>query len=357
MLQFTHVIAVVAAFLTLSACAGAANAPETADSFPLTGFHAAREPKSCPCLYVANASAKAGPNNPRGSITIYADGARGNAAPIRIIKGNKTGLDQPADVAVDDNGDIYVAQGGEGPYAVKVFAANANGNVASLRTIVGPDTKLDAPLGVAISPINGNIFVANSGLNASFPGSVTVYAPNANGNVAPIATIAGAHTGLNEPDGLTLDSVGNLYVANQSGCSPGYGSGSVTVYAPGATGDVTPLRAIMGGDTDLCNPAKIAIDPSGELHVADSEPLGAVSDYSAEADGDAVPLRWLIGKKTGMSAADGIAMDSNGNVFVANLTSEITVYGPGSGRQNVKPTFVIKGLTTGLSAPGGITIR
>jgi DNA-binding beta-propeller fold protein YncE len=54
------------------------------------------------------------------------------------------------------------------------------------------------------------IFVPN-GLN----NSVTVYAQSANGNVAPLRTIAGAATGLDAPFGVAVDTVNNeLFVAN-----------------------------------------------------------------------------------------------------------------------------------------------
>ncbi|HMA29924.1 MAG TPA: hypothetical protein VKS23_08670, partial [Thermoanaerobaculia bacterium] len=64
--------------------------------------------------------------------------------------------------------------------------------------------------------------------------SIMVYARTANGNVAPLRTIAGAATGLNAPDGLAVDTVNNeLVVANQGN--------SVTVYARTANGNVAPL--------------------------------------------------------------------------------------------------------------------
>src|SRR3990172_1263225 len=70
------------------------------------------------------------------------------------------------------------------------------------------------------------IFVANRDAN-----SVTVYARTANGNVAPMRTLSGAATGLNQPLGLVVDTVnGELLVAN-------FGGKSITVYTRGAGGN------------------------------------------------------------------------------------------------------------------------
>ena len=73
-----------------------------------------------------------------------------------------------------------------------------------------------------------------------------MYAPRARGNAPPRRTISGTRAGLNDPEGMAFDRAGNLHVANILG-------NSVTVYAPGATGDA-PLRTISGGRTGLNSP-------------------------------------------------------------------------------------------------------
>ena len=52
----------------------------------------------------------------------------------------------------------------------------------------------------------GRGFVANAGNN-----SITEYAPEMSGNVAPTATIAGTLTGLDHPQDLALDAAGDLF--------------------------------------------------------------------------------------------------------------------------------------------------
>lgn len=77
----------------------------------------------------------------------------------------------------------------------------ATGGVAALtplRAIVGPHTGLYQPSAVAFDA-EGNLYVANTGLSSS-DGSVTVYPPDADGDVAPSRTLAG----LDHPFGLAI---------------------------------------------------------------------------------------------------------------------------------------------------------
>jgi nicotinamide mononucleotide (NMN) deamidase PncC len=70
-----------------------------------------------------------------------------------------------------------------------------------------------------------------------------MYAANPSGNVtsAPLATIAGALTGIAGPFGVALDSSGRIYVAN-------YYNSTVTGFAANPSGNVTsaPITTITG---------------------------------------------------------------------------------------------------------------
>ncbi len=43
---------------------------------------------------------------------------------------------------------------------------------------------------------------------------------------------------------------------------------SVTAYAPGASGDASPIVNISGGNTQLADPAGVTLDPSGDVWVS-----------------------------------------------------------------------------------------
>jgi len=163
-------------------------------------------------LYVVNSGSQ--------SVTVYGPRADGEDPPIRKISGEKTGLKSPVGIALD-GGRIYVTDdrriGGDSD-SITIFAAGANGNAAPIATISGLKTQLQLPQGIAVDT-DGKIYVANGGNledraedaeryddrpRADPADSVTVYAAGSTGNVAPIARINGPLTGLGHPMGIAV---------------------------------------------------------------------------------------------------------------------------------------------------------
>ena len=274
-----------------------------------------------------------------GSITVYAPWADGNAAPIRTITGDRTGLDRPVGIELDTAGYVYVAN----TYAVTVFAPGASGSVAPISTI-----ESYAQIGGIALDTAGNLYVASRDV-------VTVYAA-ANRNPAPIRTIAGSHAGLGCPAGLGLDASGELYVANPC-------SGSITVYAAGADGDATPTRTIAGSNTGLNGPSAITLDAARNVYVTNAggylANAGSVTVYAAGASGNATPIRVIAGCNTGIGypwGPRGVALDAAGNVYVAAHTPAFGMMSfAATASGNVTPTRTITGCNTGLNGPLGIT--
>jgi hypothetical protein len=184
-------------------------------------------------------------------------------------------------------------------------------------TIVGPHTKLLFPLGVAADS-KGNIYVANIGCGGSLGnGSITVYRPGSSGDVAPIRVIKGDRTGLLCPAGVAVDSSGKIYVANNAEFLSRSGS-SVTVYPAGSNGNVKPIATISGNNTGLVQPNGIALDPNRNIYVADNQ-SGAIV-YPAGSDGNVAPSLRLAG-------GTAVAIDeSNGNIYAADFANNVNVY-------------------------------
>ena len=137
------------------------------------------------------------------------------------------------------------------------------GEAPPIATIRGGKTELDSPEGIALDG-RGNLYVANSGYYDPDVGKVTVYPAGGEGNVAPIATISGPRTGLHESWDVAVDSVGRIYVANAGV----HGDlGSVTVYAAGSDGDVSPIAMISGPKSGIRWPDGIDVD-SRPIYVA-----------------------------------------------------------------------------------------
>jgi hypothetical protein len=181
---------------------------------------------------------------------VFAAGANGDTAPQQIIAPavypavDNTGLDaSDLFVGVDAGGNIYTADS----YSQKVlvFAPNANGNVAPLRVLLGDKTLLSGCEGVAFDSA-GNLYIANyNGM------SVTVYPPGASGNVAPAATITGANTGIGMLAAIAVDTAGTVWASGQAVDSTGRLRNAILRFAPGTNGNVAPVAALAGGDTEI----------------------------------------------------------------------------------------------------------
>ncbi len=165
-----------------------------------------------------------------GSVVVYPVGSDGFGNPSASISGPNTMLASPSAIAVAHNGNVYVTN--QGPSQCKP--------------------------GCECLP-NGS-------------GSITVYNPNSNGNAAPVSTIGGPNTGLRFPDGITFDSSGNIYVINGPPpidlCASftrvsAPTENAILIFAPSSSGDVAPIASIKGPSTGLNNPLGIAIGPDG----------------------------------------------------------------------------------------------
>lgn len=323
-------------------------------------------------LYVANSATN--------TVTVYAAGANGNVPPLAVIGGPETRLTPPAGIALDASDNIYVLNYYELNYAsspaITVYgplANNATGflDTAPLAVIAGSRTLLRTPLAIA-ADLNRNIYVADGSggpLVRYAPdgiGRILIYAAGSNGNVAPSATISGFRSGIVVPDGVAVDSDGDIYVANEAtlqGRKLSYQSGSVTIYAPGSKGDAAPAATIAGAGTELVEPEAITLDSSRNIYVSSYvNNVGlAVNLYAAGSNGNAAPLATIGGSNTGLGYPAALAVDSDDNIYSLNSdlgplhTDGINVYPSGSSG-DVAPSVTITSNFTGLGASSGIAV-
>lgn len=267
----------------------------------------------------------------------------GDTAPIKTLIGASTGLSSPNEVALDDNGLMYVPNAFNN--TVTVYTANwSDGDTAPIKTLSGASTGLNGPQGVAFDS-SGRMYIANAAND-----SVTVYVANwSNGDTAPIKTLVGGATGLDNPNGLTFDSSNRMYVANTA-------NNSVTVHAADwPDGNTPPIKTLSGANTGLGFPNDVALDDTGQMYVAN--PFGSrVTVYAADwPDGDTLPIKSLTGANTGLSSPNGVAFDTNGQMYITNTAAgKVTVYGANWSDGNTPPIKTLSGPSTGLNLPKGI---
>jgi len=210
----------------------------------------------------------------QNTVVFYRRQVQGVEPPVRMIRGEKTGLADPHGIYWDEaHGELGVANHGnfkgvvrntgsgceDAPPAedaggteeagefkapsVAIYAASAKGDAAPLRTISGTRTGLDWPMGIAQDPTHDAIVVANNG-----DSSILIFARTAHGNVAPVRTIRGSRTGIDRPIGIAVDPQnGEIWVSN-------WGDHSAVAFDSGASGDVAPKRVIRSAPAGTPTP-------------------------------------------------------------------------------------------------------
>ena len=177
-------------------------------------------------------------------ILVFAKGATGNTPPIRTISGPNTGLTRPIGMAFDAQGNLYVANYNGGAPIVE-FSPTANGNAAPIGTISGSKTTLFGAFNLAITA-RGGIVVENAAT-----GAIDIFKNGAQGNVKPNVVISGSATGLASVGSVGLDSAGYIYAATHSS---GSSAAAVRVFKPSASGNAAPIQTLVGTNTLLENP-------------------------------------------------------------------------------------------------------
>ncbi len=134
-----------------------------------------------------------------------------------------------------------------------------------------------------------------------------------------------ASTGLNNAQGLAFDKSGNLYAAN-------FGGNTVEVFAPDGTD--------LGVFANVIRPTGLAFDTAGRLYVANFG--NTIERFAA----DGTPLGTFA--DTGLNNPAGIAFDSLGFLYAANNAGNtIEVFGPDG-------TDLGSVAVSGINAPIGI---
>jgi sugar lactone lactonase YvrE len=237
----------------------------------------------------------------------------------------------PTGVAVDGAGNVYVADFSNSTIR-KVssgeVATTVAGSARSLGSVdgTGSAARFSQPAGVAVDSA-GNLYVADTF-------NETIRKISSGGVVTTLAGLAGSYgsvdgTGsaarFNGPSGVAVDSIGNLYVADQHNQAiRKISSGGVVTTVAGSAGGPSGSADGTGSAARFRDPSGLAVDSAGNLYVADT---GNSTIRKIDSGGVVTTLAGLAGSSgsadgTGSAAQfrfpDGVTVDSAGNVYVAD---------------------------------------
>jgi hypothetical protein len=344
-------------------------------------------------VFVANAG-----NN---SITEYRAGATNNATPIATIQGPHTGLTAPDSITLVD-GMVWTTD--PSTNVVEAFTAGSSGNELPAQSIAGHNTLLNHPVGVAVTNLGGDddalsaipglggIYVINAPTTGK--GNVTIYSAGKFGDVSPDAvvtstkkhplvspsaivspglgtflvadeatntlsellefpgiptvptlrTISGVNTGLDKPDGLSINALDQIVVSNA-------GNHSLRVFALSARDNATPIRTVTGIGTGAASPSAAAVfgakpgTPTGLHVVVDRKALTATLSWQPPA----VTGGGILGYQVTTVSGDDLGGEAGGIVGVIVSSGEFEGIGGLGSDGLTRKTTVTRHLKLGRS--------
>jgi sugar lactone lactonase YvrE len=268
-------------------------------------------------------------NNPTSQVTIVAgSGSAGSANGT----GSAASFDDPTGVAVDDSGNVYVAD-----YVNNLIRKiTTSGVVTTLAGSITPgssngpfyEASFNGPWGLTVDK-SGNVYVADKGNNLirkiNPAGTVSTLAGSgtkgaSNNAVDSLATFYA-------PEGVAVDATGNVYVAD---------AGNNLIRKISASGGVSTLAGSgsqgsangTGTSASFNNPVGVAVDASGNVYVADAynnlirkiTPAGVVTTVAGSGS---------VGVENGTGTAAsfyypvGLVVDASENIYVADLKNNL----------------------------------
>jgi tripartite motif-containing protein 71 len=224
-------------------------------------------------------------------------------------------------------GTTYVAEADNNGNEVEVFSAGLTVGW----TTFGSAATFIWPIGVASNSAGTTVYVLDNG-DQNNDGTAAVYAfTGAGATITSWNTYGG--TKFFNPSALTLDALGNVYVADTN-------NDQVEEFGPtGAT--ITTWTKYSG--TSFNGPSALAFDSTGDLYVGDLG-NGTVDEFSGNNSTGPTQTGVYQWGMVNNCYIDGLAVDGSGNIYVADYgetgpdqlyfgNGRMEEYGPNGGPQ------------------------
>ncbi|HET9059645.1 MAG TPA: fibronectin type III domain-containing protein [Acidimicrobiales bacterium] len=265
------------------------------------------------------------------------------------------GLSGPQMIAFDAGGNLYSANSSSN--RVSVLPA-ASGTLFGVSVTAGTNTTLissglSGPTGIAVGPA-GDLYVSNnsSGTVSVLPASTkTLFGQSVTADV--LTTVV---SGLSSPEGIALDTQGDLFIAERGG--------SLAVL-PAVTGTLFGTAVTAGSLTTfgytLSTPFNLAFDQAGNLYIANqgTSSVLVLPVSSGSLYGVSVTAGTLATVASGINTPVGMAFDAAGDLFISGWGSSLITVVPGVsgtvfGQSVVAGTATTLGLAPSLNGPTGL---
>jgi trimeric autotransporter adhesin len=226
----------------------------------------------------------------------------------------KAGLIAPIALSIDGSGNVYIMSNGDGRIrrvdTKGVITTVAGNGVPGFTDGAAGSAQFNFPTGLAVDG-SGNVYVADS-LNLRIRkitgGSVSSVAGNGNFSYSGDNGPA-LNAQLSSPLGVAADASGNVYIADTANSTVRRVSREGTIVNVLGTGQPG------SGDNQLSAPQAVAVDAAGNLYIADT-----LNGRIRRVSGGAVST---IGGTDNFFTPTGVAVDASGNVYVADLNRHI----------------------------------
>lgn len=299
-------------------------------------------------------------------VTVAGNGSLGNSGDGG--QATKASIGNPDGIAVDGAGNLYIVDkifnvvrkvdthGIISTFAGGGFSPLADGTKATQIMLV--NTGEQNHCGIAVDSA-GNVYVADTFtmqvLKVDTKGIVTIVAGKGGSGLGSFSGDGGPATsaGLNGPNGLALDSAGNLYIseAGNERVRKVDTSGKITTIA--GIGFVTGSDSGDGGPAtkaELSGTSDIAVDGAGNVYIADKENIrkvdrsGMISTMGHGFFGTCNPSPTPVAGSD--VAAVGLAADRAGNLYLADATANCV--------QKVDTNGIVTTVAGGGTNPNGV---
>jgi sugar lactone lactonase YvrE len=190
---------------------------------------------------------------------------------------------------------------------------------------------VDGPYGVAVDGV-GNLYIADTGDNrirkVDTNGVITTVAGNGSGTYAGDGGAA-TNASLNSPYGVALDSLGNLYIADTYNSRVRMvGTNGIITTVAGKSGYGYSGDGGAATNASLNSPYGVALDSLGNLYIADNgnnririvRTNGIIATVAGKGGGD-YSGDGGAATKASLNAPGGVAVDALGNLFIADSSN------------------------------------